>query len=144
MMARMGVQKSASPEQRPVVASCVPALVPASHPACESISQVVEVSSPEEYLPRSQAPEKGSDMAAMRAVANTATTAAIKSHARRRRIMLSARTSVVAILSLLGATAISAAWIVYRAPIAQFGATFFFVLGIGCVFKAMLERFRPW
>ena len=79
-------------------------------------------------------------MAAMRALSNDATSAALRAHARRRSNLLGARTSVVAALSLLGCGAFVAAWLYTQAPVALFGATFFGVLGTGCLFKSLAHK----
>jgi hypothetical protein len=103
---------------------------------------VVDISTEEEYVPRSQAPEKGADLAAMREVANNSADAALRAHAKQRTNLLAARSSVVAVVSLGGAAAIAVAWHLTKSPLALFGATFFAVLGTGCGIETMMHAYN--
>ncbi|MCE9526081.1 MAG: hypothetical protein K8R36_08505, partial [Planctomycetales bacterium] len=89
----------------PVAASSAPPTPqPAPSPACDPVTISEKVAEPKEYVPRTLAPEPPERLSLMRELANTAAKSAIHAHARKNRRREFKKRSLLALISLAGAT----------------------------------------
>ncbi len=108
----------------------------------ESAEILEDSAEPKEYVPRAHAPEPPERLSLMRALANTAAKSAIQAHAKKAQKRETKRRSLVALLSLLGATSLFVAGFYTGSTSALVGSLAF--MGICCMMsmRAISSSFR--